>query len=520
MGMGGMGMGGMGMSMGMGGMGMMGGGMMGGGGGGGGGKRAPAIETPPDLTRAEYIQLGTDLVSREEVKGQPQAETRTYLQRQLGLTQSETAEVMRRAGFGEPPAGESDPRGGRELAAVARQHADTQESSPSDTDNSGSGERPPMDALRLLFEGSQGLLSAPLAAAAAAAAAAPEIPTWRSFMLGPSAEEAQQRTFRLYEQTVLQQAAAVASPVMAAVPQSAAVGTIVLPTQRHGMLGAAGRTLFRSSVGKGLLLTAFCVWLLRSELKPLLTRMFHAVLAKCGLQVVDRAAQKQRREARASRRHRRRRRQIAEGAPLTEEEEEQALQLEKGTLKQQLAALRQQLATNDATLAATRVVDDSGSHSDSDEGAAAEAAEAAGGGGGEVRTKEENGAAPPRPPPSSSSESSDAADLHADDAPAELPGGSTAETAAVPAPEPGQNQTATPTGPMETLPPLPSSTKHANKAAKPKEKSQAKGGDAHGSTGEEEVNEKKKKSKSKSKSKKKKKKKSKEIAPQTNAKKE
>ena len=73
---------------------------------------------------------------------------------------------------------------------------------------------------------------------------------------------------------------------------------------------------------------------------------------------------------------------------------------------------------------------------------------------------------------------------------------------------------------METLPPLPSSTKHANKASKPKEKSQAKGGDAHGSTGEEEVNEKKKKSKSKSKSKKKKKKKSKEIAPQTNAKKE
>jgi hypothetical protein len=76
-GMMGMRMGGMGM-MGMGGMGMMGmsgmGGMgmgMGMMGGGGTQQPAPKIEHPPGLQREDHIQLGTNFVSRLEVRSQP-----------------------------------------------------------------------------------------------------------------------------------------------------------------------------------------------------------------------------------------------------------------------------------------------------------------------------------------------------------------------------------------------------------------------------------------------------------------
>jgi hypothetical protein len=97
--MGGMGMmgGGMGMGMGMmGGMGMGGMGMGGMGmGGGGSQKPAPKVIHPPGVEREDHIQLGSNFVSRLEVRAQPVSQIKAYLTRQMGLTESETHEVLR-----------------------------------------------------------------------------------------------------------------------------------------------------------------------------------------------------------------------------------------------------------------------------------------------------------------------------------------------------------------------------------------------------------------------------------------
>ena len=351
MGMGGMGMGGMGMMGG--GMGMMGGGMGMGGGGGGDTEKAPPIEIAPDLTRAEYIQLGTDLVGRPEVSGQPQTEIRGYLTRKLGLTHSETTEVMRSAGFGEDSGDWSDRRGHRELAAVARQDSDTSPPAPAAAGGTAAegGKGDELDALQELFQGSSGLLSAPLAYAAAAATAAPALDTWKGWFMGPSAEEVEQRVYRAYEQQILQSAAAM-SPATALSP-SAAVGSIVVPTNGPSMI----QRLLRSSAGKGLLILLFGCWLLRAELQPVFAGVVRAVLGWFGLVWVDPGYHQRLEDKMQRKNERRRKREIAAGAELTPEEELAAMQMEKGSLKEQLAAVRKQMTENEKMLKQTRALE-------------------------------------------------------------------------------------------------------------------------------------------------------------------
>ena len=72
--------------------------------GGGGSSTTPKKENPPGLQREEHIQLGTNFVSRLEVRSQPLPQIKSYLTRQLGLTESELNEVLRRSGI-DPTAG-------------------------------------------------------------------------------------------------------------------------------------------------------------------------------------------------------------------------------------------------------------------------------------------------------------------------------------------------------------------------------------------------------------------------------
>ena len=162
-----------------------------------------------------------------------------------------------------------------------------------------------------LFQGSSGLLSAPLAYAAAAVTAAPAVDTWKGWFMGPSAEEVELRAYRAYEQQILQSAAAL-SPATA-LSHTAAVGSIVVPTNGPGAM----QRLVSSSAGKALLIALFGCWLLRAELRPLFAGLARAVLARFGYEWVDPAEQQRLEDKRNRKKQRRRRREIAAGAPMT-----------------------------------------------------------------------------------------------------------------------------------------------------------------------------------------------------------
>ena len=181
----------MGMSMGM--MGMM--GMM-----GSGQKTSPPAEKPPDLKREEHIQLGTNFVTRLEVRRQPLAQIRSYLERQMGLTESETNEVLRRSGI-DPTAGQAEQISGREAYLASRGKSERGQSSRA----------PPADAEQGDTADETGLVQsgqvpASLAYAAAAAVLAPPQRTWQSWLFGPSVEEATLKAYQSYQQQLLQQA--------------------------------------------------------------------------------------------------------------------------------------------------------------------------------------------------------------------------------------------------------------------------------------------------------------------------
>jgi hypothetical protein len=287
-GMMGMRMGGMGM-MGMGGMGMMGmsgmGGMgmgMGMMGGGGTQQPAPKIEHPPGLQREDHIQLGTNFVSRLEVRSQPVVQVcstgtfhppsssrhtpgrsppgpfgscsglltsvppqiKAYLTRQMGLTESEVNEVLRRTGI--------DPAAGR---------AQRSEQQPGRGPGGAAGQQQQQQQLPASF-----------AYGAMAAALAPPQRTWRQWLLGPTSAEAQQAAAaQAMQQQLLEQAyrtpGSAAPPVLVFEEAAAAAGIgRVYPGQRT----AAGPSVVaaqRRGWGWGrrwkLFVAMLCVYLVR-----------------------------------------------------------------------------------------------------------------------------------------------------------------------------------------------------------------------------------------------------------------
>ena len=182
----------MGMSM-MGMMGMV--GMM-----GSGKRNTPPAEKPPDLKREEHIQLGTNFVNRIEVRRQPLAQIRAYLERQMGLSESESNEVLRRSGI-DPTAGREERLGGRDAYLASRESGARKSSRARSSDgDEQSGMGDPAQPLQ------PGQIPVSLAYAAAAAALAPPQSSWRSWLFGPSAEEATLKAYHSYQQQLLQQA--------------------------------------------------------------------------------------------------------------------------------------------------------------------------------------------------------------------------------------------------------------------------------------------------------------------------
>lgn len=246
-------------------------------GGGGQARSTPKPEHPPDLTREEHIQLGTNFVSRTEVKRQPLSQITAYLERQMGLTQSETDEVLRRSGI-DPTAGvaefRDDRRGRRSIGA----RADSRQSSRTARGLGDSDE--PQHGQHQGDEGSMGVagqMPASLAYAAAAAALAPPQPTWKTWLLGPAADEAQQQAYRSYQQELLQQAYQSAGQV--------APSTMVLE-------GAGGNAMMPPPAPRSwltsrrlLLATAIVLWIIRvnwSSVRPLLVAVLQLMATSCG----------------------------------------------------------------------------------------------------------------------------------------------------------------------------------------------------------------------------------------------
>jgi len=266
----------MGMSMGMGGMGMM--------GGGGGATTTPKAEHPPDLTREEHIQLGTNFVSRVEVKRQPLPQITAYLERQMGLTQSETNEVLRRSGI-DPTAGVAEYRDDRRGRGAGASDTGGSRRSSRAVGRGGEG-----DELGEVGQQQQdggygmaqpGQMPASLAFAAAAAALAPPQPTWKSWLLGPGADEAQQQAYRSYQQQLLQQAYQSAGQV--------APSTMVL--EGAGATGGSSAMMPPSVprswlTGRRLLLAAaIALWLIRSNwgsIRPVVVAVLQQLATSCG----------------------------------------------------------------------------------------------------------------------------------------------------------------------------------------------------------------------------------------------
>lgn len=337
-------------------------------GGGGGSRPAPKQEHPPDLTREEHIQLGTNFVSRAEVKRQPLTQITAYLDRQMGLTQSETNEVLRRSGI-DPTAGvaeyRDDRRGRGGMSARAGMGDARASSRGANRGDNGDGMRsggPQGDSNGM---GLPGQMPASLAYAAAAAALAPPQPTWKTWVLGPGADEAQRQAHRAHQQQLLQQAYQSAGHVAPStmVLEGAWGGAMMPPSAPRSWL--SGRRL--------LLVAAVVLWIIRANwgsVRPLLVTILQQVAASCGAcklvplcrcaAVADSVVSPclayagLELETKSSMKDKKRKSQKKKGSkesiPMTEEDEEAAMQDEVGTLKEQIAALRQQMQSNDAIL--------------------------------------------------------------------------------------------------------------------------------------------------------------------------
>lgn len=248
------------------------------GGGGGGSRSTPKQEHPPDLTREEHIQLGTNFVSRAEVKRQPLPQITAYLERQMGLTQSETNEVLRRSGI-DPTAGvaeyRDDRRGrGLRLAGMGDSRSSSRSASRLDDGYEMEGDEQQGQGNGM---GLPGRMPASLAYAAAAAALAPPQPTWKTWLFGPGADEAQQQAYRSYQQQLLQQAYQSAGQVAPStmVLESMGGGAMMPPSYPRSWL--TGRRL--------LLVVAVVLWIIRANwgsVRPLLVTILQRVAASCG----------------------------------------------------------------------------------------------------------------------------------------------------------------------------------------------------------------------------------------------
>jgi hypothetical protein len=163
-------------------------------------KTSPPAEKTPDLKREEHIQLGTNFVTRLEVRRQPLAQIRSYLERQMGLTESETNEVLRRSGI-DPTAGQAEQISGRDAYLASRRKSETRQSSRAISSNA---EQSNIGNQTESFQ--PGQVPTSLAYAAAAAALAPPQRSWKSWLFGPSAEDATLKAYHSYQQQLLQHA--------------------------------------------------------------------------------------------------------------------------------------------------------------------------------------------------------------------------------------------------------------------------------------------------------------------------
>ncbi len=338
------------------------------GGGGGGSRPTPKQEHPPDLTREEHIQLGTNFVSRAEVQRQPLTQITAYLDRQMGLTQSETNEVLRRSGI-DPTAGvaeyRDDRRGRGGMSARAGMGDARSSSRGANRGDNGGGMQSDGAQGQGNDMGLGGQMPASLAYAAAAAALAPPQPTWKTWVLGPGADEAQQQAHRAHQQQLLQQAYQSAGQVAPStmVLEGAGGGAMMPPSAPRSWL--SGRRL--------LLVAAVVLWIIRANwgsFRPLLVTILHQVAASCGackmvslwrcavvadsvvpLYLACTGLELETKTSRKDKKRKSRKKKGSKGSvPMTEEEEEAAMQDEVGTLKEQIAALRQQMQSNDAIL--------------------------------------------------------------------------------------------------------------------------------------------------------------------------
>lgn len=249
--------------MGMGMMGMMGMGMM-----GGGHKTTPPAEKPPDLKREEQIQLGTNFVTRIEVRRQPKAQIRAYLERQMGLSDSETNEVLRRSGI-DPAAGQEERISGRDAYLVSHD-SEARRSSPALSPDGNDAEQHSMGDQSL----QAGQTTASLAYAAAAAVLAPSKKSWKSWLCGHSAEEAALKAYQSYQQQLLQQAYSSAGQY---VPS-----TLVL---QAGEAGASAVGPGRSMGYRIMLVLVVGCWLLARA--GLARWLLYQLAASCGTQAPD-----------------------------------------------------------------------------------------------------------------------------------------------------------------------------------------------------------------------------------------
>ena len=247
-------------------------------GGGGGSRRTPKQEHPPDLTREEHIQLGTNFVSRAEVKRQPLPQITAYLERQMGLTQSETNEVLRRSGI-DPTAGVAEYRDDRRGRGLRRAGMGDSRSSSRSARRLDDGYEMEADEQQGQGNGMglPGRMPASLAYAAAAAALAPPNPTWKTWLFGPGADEAQRQAYRSYQQQLLQQAYQSAGQVAPStmVLESMGPGAMMPPSYPRRWL--TGRRL--------LLVVAVVLWIIRANwgsVRPLLVTILQQVAASCG----------------------------------------------------------------------------------------------------------------------------------------------------------------------------------------------------------------------------------------------
>jgi hypothetical protein len=267
-----MGMMGGGMGMMGGGMGMMGGMGMGGGMGGGQRATAPKVEPAAEL-REDQIQTAITFVGKPEVRTQKIRQVKAYLSQQMGLTNAELVEVMKRSGMEDP------------FAPVQDTDSEEEEEQPLPSRRALRGPSPLVEQPQQPSADLWGSVPAPLAySAAAAALMVPDHKSWLERLTGTGTKT---RARALLQQQLQQQ---LMDQARAGVGQS--VSPVIVINQPPSALGLGRAGLSRT---QWLFVVCCCMavgfygfrvaW--RESVLPLLRRLLVRLGRPLGLQITE-----------------------------------------------------------------------------------------------------------------------------------------------------------------------------------------------------------------------------------------